>query len=327
MKIRDSVFGSPKEREFYGILKSRWADKFNLYPSLPFASIIDIKDMGLTEGARSYLLKTSLDFTLCEKEADKPVLSIEFDGLGHGFSHDGKYIEFWPSKDPNRELKLSLKLRVAEKAGYPLIVVSFDETSPFSEDLELTIADGLIGRVLSRRRFEELINERRNELAGPGSEDFAWMKESYEKFSEREYTYDHYVQDWVVGLEVEAELESDPIAKQAAILEGKLVEEGIYAGKTITYLEEPPAPILKDFYDIETLKKRVQALKDPFTKIGCEVSFKIKGLPKEVSSKIFIRNFGLSSSLSLADNIATLLAAKKALVSWLSLSQSKNKLS
>jgi phage anti-repressor protein len=323
MKIRDSVFGSRSERELYSSLESRWANMFNLYPSLPFTSIIDIGGAKVRDGEKQYLFKTSVDFTLCEKETDKPIMSIEFDGLGHGYSHEGKYVQVTQSEDSFRKLKFDLKLRLAQRVSYPYIVISFDEADPFTEDLELTIVDGLIGRVLARKRFDELMKERRSELEGPESEDFARMKQMYEEFSKEEYTYDDYVQNWVTGLEVEAELESDPIASQATILEGELVKKGIFTGMTSEYLEDPPAPALRDSSDVETLKKRIEALQSPSTKIGCQVSLKVKGLSKEVRSRIFVRNFGLGISLSLAQNIATLLAAKKALVSWLCLSEGK----
>lgn len=270
MKIRDSVFGSGPEREFYSRLKSSWADKFNLYPSLPFASIIDFRDIDLTEKARSYLLKTSVDFTLCEKKADKPVVSIEFDGLGHGFSHDGKYIGFRQRTDPNRELKLTLKLQVAEKAGYPLIVVSFDETSPFSEDLELTIADGLIGSILARKRYRELLEERKDELAHVGVEGFMNSVETkrwYEAHGQL-YTYDDYLHDRISCLEAIADSECNPVSRQAWVLRQELIKLGAYEGEAGRYVEEPPAPVLKDLLDAETLEKRIQALNDPLTKVG-----------------------------------------------------------
>lgn len=322
MKIRDSVFGSPQERDFYSTLKSRWADKFNLYPSLPFTNIIDIQGADIKEGEKQYLFKTSVDLTLCGKETDKPITSIDFDGLGHGFSHEGKYIQVRQSKDPFRKLKFDLKLRVAQKTSYPYIIVSVEEAQPFSEDLELTIVDGLIGRILARKRFEELLKERKEELVREGLEgfiDFVETKGMYEAHGQQ-YTYNDYLQDRIRCLEVMADFEYNPVSRQAWVLRDELIKLGIYEGEAGKYVEEPPAPILKDFFDVETLEKRIQALNDPFTKVGCEVSFKVKGLQEEVSSKVFIRNFG-SDSVLLAREIATLLAAKKALVSWLSLSQ------
>lgn len=324
MKIRDSVFGSRQERGFYATLKSTWADRFNLYPSLPFAAIIDFEDMVLTERARSYLLKTSVDFTLCEKKGDKPVLSIDFDGLGLGFCQEGKYIQLRQSKDPFRKLKFDLKLRVAQKTSYPYIIVSVEEAQPFSEDLELTIVDGLIGRILARKRFEDLLEERKEELTCEGWEDFIdfeEMKGMYEAHGQQ-YTSNDYTQDRIRYLEVMADSEHNPVSRQAWLLRNQLTKLGICEGEAGKYVEEPPAPVLRDISDVETLEKRLRVLNDPLTKVGCEVSFKVKGLQKEVRSKVFIRNFG-ADSVSLAKEIATLIAAKKALVSWFCLGRGK----
>ena len=324
MRIRDSVFGSPKEQRLYRTLKSRWADKFNLYPSLPFTSIIDIQDADIKEREKRYLFKTSVDFTLCQKETEKPIMSIEFDGLGHGFSHEGKYIQVRQSKDPFRKLKFDLKLRVAQKTSYPYIIVSLEEAQPFSEDLELTIVDGLIGRILARKRFEESLEEREEELARVGLEDFIDLIETKGMYEahEQQYTNNDYVQERIRCLEVMADSEYNPVSRQAWVLRDELVKLGIYEGEAGKYVEEPPAPVLRDISDVETLEKRLGILNDPLTKVGCEVSFKVKGLQKEVSSKVFIRNFG-ADSVSLAKEIATLLAAKKALVSWFCLRRGK----
>lgn len=312
MKIRDSVFGSPPERDLYGTLKSRWADKFNLYPSLPFTNIIDIQGADIKEGEKQYLFKTSVDFTLCGKEADKPIMCIEFDGLGHGFSHEGKYIRVRQTKDPFREMKFDLKLRLTRKVSYPYIIVSIEEAQPFSEDLELTMVDGLIGRILAKKRFEELLNERKKELARVDLDsfiDFVETKGMYEAHGQQ-YTSNDYIQDRIRYLEVMADSEYNPVSRQAWLLRNQLTKLGICEGEAGKYVEEPPAPVLRDISDVETLEKRLRVLNDPLTKVGCEVSFKVKGLQKEVSSKVFIRNFG-SDSVSLAKEIATLLAAKK----------------
>jgi hypothetical protein len=322
MKIRDSVFGSPPERDLYGTLRSRWAGRFNLYPSLPFTNIIDIQGADIKEGEKQYLFKTSVDVTLCGKETDEPIMSIDFDGLGHGFSHEGKYVQVRQSKDPFRKLKFDLKLRVTQKTSYPYVIVSLEETHPFSEDLELTIVDGIIGRILARKRFRELLKERGDELGCVGSErfmDFVERKNIYEAHGQQ-YTNNDYVQEQISSLESMADSEYNPISRQAWVLTTELMKRGIYEGEAVKFIEEPPAPVLRDISDLETLEKRIQALDDPFTKVGCEVSFKVKGLPKEISSRVLVRNLG-SDFVSLPMEIARLLAAKKALVSWLTLSQ------
>lgn len=314
MKIRKSVFGSESERRVYKALESRWAERFDLFPSLPFTNIVDITNANVTNEERSFLHKTSVDFTLCEKETNRPILSIDFDGLGHGFSHDGQYIEIWPSWDPYRKLKFDLKLRLTLEVGYPYFVVSYDECEILDKDLAMAVVDGLISRTLSHKRFRELLEERRPELETPlAREDYRKLKEVYEKHTHRDYTWEHYVQDWVVGLEVEADFENDPIFRAATMLEGELARSGNFDSMIVKPLAEPPAPQLKDLFDVEGFKKRIEALSSPETKLGCEVTIKLKSPAKEVSAKVLVRNFGLDS-YTIAENIATYLAARKAVV-------------
>lgn len=92
MKVRSSVFGSGSEKELFSTLNTHWVQKFDLFPSLPFACIINIDDTNLSDREKNFLYKTSVDYTLCTKES-KPLVSVEFDGLGHGFSKNGEYVE------------------------------------------------------------------------------------------------------------------------------------------------------------------------------------------------------------------------------------------
>ena len=320
MKIRDTVFGSQSEFNIYEALKRQWKD-YDIYPNLPFLNIIetgeaDVKARKLNEKEWDFLKETTIDFTLCERSTHKPLLSIEFDGLGHGFSHFPQfqypdYVQTLPTKDRYRKLKLDLKLRLCWKLLYPYFVVSYEEAYPFEEELGFTIVDGIIGHMLSRKRFEELLYERKADLEEEPYENYERMKKFHEHASGKEYTYNDYIQDWAAGLEVEADIESDPIYREFAIIQGKLWEQGILKGKGWTPLEQPPAPSPKDQFDVETIEKRVKALQSPFTKIGCEVSFVTNTSLGEVKARVFVRNieWGLSSIIS--KNIAELLAVKK----------------
>lgn len=146
MKIRDKVFRSESERELFTALHTMWSDHFNLWSSLPFLNIIDVDKAEVIRGEWDTISKTSVDITLSTKQEDRPVVSIEFDGMGHGFSRDGKYIQMHPSQDPYRKLKLDLKLRIAEQVNYPLLVLSYEEKHPIGVTLALTIADGIVGQ-------------------------------------------------------------------------------------------------------------------------------------------------------------------------------------
>jgi len=80
MKIRDKVFGSESERELFTALHSIWSRNFNLWPSLPFLSVIEVDGSEVIQGEWNLLLKTSIDITLCSREEGRPIVSIEFDG-------------------------------------------------------------------------------------------------------------------------------------------------------------------------------------------------------------------------------------------------------
>lgn len=75
MKTRKSVFGSESEKELFKTLNSHWGQNFDLYPSLPFTSIIDIQDAVLSDKERNFLFKTSVDYTLCTKKGG-PIVSV-----------------------------------------------------------------------------------------------------------------------------------------------------------------------------------------------------------------------------------------------------------
>jgi hypothetical protein len=65
MPARQSIFGSQSERVLFTAIKSQWTDRFALYPSLPFATLIDLGAMNLRRAEREFLLKTNVDYTLC----------------------------------------------------------------------------------------------------------------------------------------------------------------------------------------------------------------------------------------------------------------------
>ena len=92
MSVRKTIFDSYNERELFTSIESQWSERgFVLYPSLPFANIFDVTKLDVTSEERSFLFKTSIDYTLCTKDG-QPILSVEFDGISHGFSRHGEYV-------------------------------------------------------------------------------------------------------------------------------------------------------------------------------------------------------------------------------------------
>jgi hypothetical protein len=99
MKVRRTVFDSLSERDVFRALESRWSPPLCLYPSLPLAKIVSLEDGdGLSTSQRRYFYATNVDYTFCEADG-RPLLRVEFDGIGHGFSRDGVYIEGQPTID------------------------------------------------------------------------------------------------------------------------------------------------------------------------------------------------------------------------------------
>lgn len=111
---------------------------------------------------RRYLRASEVDYTLCTLRAGeyRPLLNIEFDGYSHGLSRDGRYIAVEAQADPKRAQHLDLKVRVATQAGYPLFVVSYEETNPIGKKTHLTILDGIVGQVLAGMAFEHELRKR-----------------------------------------------------------------------------------------------------------------------------------------------------------------------
>ncbi len=235
MKRKKTVFGSKSERGAFALVKGKWADRFNVYLSLPFSNIIDFMNEPLTSKEKETLLKTSVDFTLTNKQKDKPILSVEFDGIGCGFNKDGVYIPQRPTDefDPYRKLKLDLKLRVCKEAGFPLVIVSYEEISCISQVEQMTVLDGIIGQILSRLWLS----------SAAGRVDFEKRKEWADKLPSpgREKAMEF------IGIDTEfmTQIQWNPVFKKAAELLEEVVTKGLCTSWSAHYLSErfgPPTP-------------------------------------------------------------------------------------
>ncbi len=250
MSIRQHVFSSDSEQKLYHSITKRWGNRFAVYPNLPFANIIEVRRVaGLTEQERRYLLSTSVDYTLCTKDGDRPLLSIEFDGLSQGFSRDGRYVPIPALADPERSRKLDLKVRVAERVGYPLIVVSYHEKNPLDEGLHLALVDGIIGQVLAHREFESSLPRRLAELEPTLEALSPWERHEA-------------IQDALLDLEFETELEWNPILRELSVLEYELSERGVLFGwgmrvswKDEDGREPPEVDVFNAFRDASALER------------------------------------------------------------------------
>ena len=106
---------------------------------------------------REYLLRTEFDFVVTEKDTGIPFLAIEFDGLGHGFSRNGEYISRVTAlHDPYRKLKIEAKLNACNFLEFPLIVVSWEELYDFDNVSDaFNVLDGIIGALFAKQKFAE----------------------------------------------------------------------------------------------------------------------------------------------------------------------------
>jgi hypothetical protein len=156
VKIRATVFDSKAEEDVFRRLQSRWSSELVLYPSLPLAKVICLgEDDLLPANEERFFYQTNVDYTFCTPEG-RPLFSVEFDGLGGGFSKAGTYIPHRRTQDRNRQWKLDTKLQFAAAVRYPLMVVSFEEVRSF-DDESITILDGIIGQFMAHRKFDDYI--------------------------------------------------------------------------------------------------------------------------------------------------------------------------
>jgi hypothetical protein len=300
MKVRKSIFRSRSEEKLFTKLQTGWSKKFDLWPSLPYSNIIDIEktDNFLDEKELGYFYKTDIDYTLCEKRGT-PLLSMEFDGLGKGFNRRGEYVQRDDSGDPYRLLNLNSKIELAKKASYPFYVISFEESETLDPNTNLSIVDGIIGQVLSKKEFEKLSRIIYEE-----------NRETIELLPS--YSRNRYIQDLAWDAETIAELKWDPVGKLVAKLMHEITETGILQGMMIEFLDDREFPDGDPFEDKTFLEKRIEAFKKP-ERVGCRI---IINTPKvAIIETVWLRNIqdDFISPLHMSCNIAQMLAFRKAL--------------
>lgn len=241
MKVKDTIFGSGPEKLLYKTLEPVWQSAISLYPSLPFLSVIDWSGARLTSIEQRFLKNTSVDYTACDRTSGRPLLSVEFDGMGHGYSNAGTYIEMVPSSDPNRRAKIELKLRMAKEVGYPLYVVSYPEADPITSSDELTVTHAIVGRALAGQHFQRSVRE-------------AYLAEQQELEKLPAAEYDEAVSDLIDGVSVQLSHEWDPMTRLRARLEAAAWDTGLVSSMSFQQLLDPPlssgaAPGLANAFD------------------------------------------------------------------------------
>jgi hypothetical protein len=292
MGIRKYVFASRAERNSYEKLARSWGKSHEIESNLPFLNVFLIDDLNLSDEDAERLKKTSIDFTLCNKDYN-PILSIEFDGL-----YDGVNIgpDYFPSRNTRgnwRRKIMKLKIAVAQKSQFPFFVVGSEHFSDLSPELKFTIVDGIIGDVLAHKAFQEKI------ASGFDPEEMGYTPEDFSGFTSEDKH--RIVQDWVTGIEVQSEMDNNPIRRLAAKLAHALDAVFSFEGKYFPELQGEPATI-------ERAKEMEAALY-----VGAFVSTHTTDFG-ELSETVMLPNFkscGFGFGFGLASTIAELVCLSR----------------
>jgi hypothetical protein len=311
MGIKTSVFASKAERENFYKLSRQWGEKWRLYHNLPFLNLFDLENLFetvpfgkktrlvLSEVEKARLKKTSVDYTLCDTN-DTPLLCVEFDGLNDGFNVGPTYYrsnDRGPTSvsfsNPWRKEIIELKLKVALAADFPFFVVGYHPFRDLSPALKVTMVDGIIGVVVAsqatRRKFSKGFKP---EEVGMSAEHFAGLPSSEQH---------EIVQDWVIGVEVDADVELNPIYQASGRIQ---MDVGVpsYRVESLSY---PRAP------DNLSLQARAKFLENTMLE-GARVVLQTNDVG-EVSSEAWLPRFRVPhySGLELCENIAMIFACEK----------------
>jgi hypothetical protein len=278
----------------YRTLSFAWPQRISLYHNLPFLNVIDVSGARIDEVERNFLYKTSLDFTACDRETDRPILSVEFDGLGHGYSRDGGYDGLIPSqRDPYRSEKFNLKLRLARELCYPLFIVSYDEVAPLSNTTRETVTHSIIGRTVAHLQMDDVVQER-----------YAQMKQSLDTLPES--VRDEALGDLVTDTDFELSLDWNPLARAEARLSYEAHLTGNVRSEMHEYLCDPPLPQGDPLRNLDVLKARIDAFTQA-RRLGSRVTVELKtGEP--IVREAWVRNISGVWAGGIADDVAAILA-------------------
>lgn len=229
MGICENVFGSNKEKHLYQELCKTWGNNYKIYHNLPFLNVFTVKtDETLICSDEEYekLKKTSIDFTLCDKK-DTPLVCVEFDGFQGGFNVGKTYHRKDGSLGKmSRRAFIELKLRIAHESQFPYLVLGSDEFSNLSDTIRLTIADGLIGEVMSSRNINKQIN------AGFDPRQCGYSIDEFDALSQAEQS--EIFSNWVTMIELDSDFKYNPITQKAAQLQKELHAYN----QTLTFLND-----------------------------------------------------------------------------------------
>ncbi|MEL6408491.1 MAG: hypothetical protein AAFR81_29255 [Chloroflexota bacterium] len=224
MKISGNVFGSKSEKLNYDRIIKQWGDRYNIYHNFPFMMIFDISPSEVSNTVFQYLLKTSVDYVVCDLN-DRPLMGIEFDGFQQGSNIGTEYV---PKKgfDESRKWRIETKLQIAQECNFPLVVTS-DREFELLSDTGLTIVDGIIGALTSRiyfkrefqqSNFEEYVFKR-----------FSLNPEEFARLDKREQS--EIFESFGISIEVDSDMQN-PVVNRRWQIHGMLRQHfGLSVGK------------------------------------------------------------------------------------------------
>ena len=305
MGIKKSVFASKAEGDGFRSIEHEWGDTYRILPSFPFSALFE-PDKSIRDTSHLFY-KTSVDYVLCTKPG-KPLLAIDFDGLGYGHNRNGEYVQMRKTEDPYRKLKFDFKLKYAERCEFPYYVVSYDEFEPMGETPNMAVVQGIIGYVIAKIDFQTRIEE--EVRLHQSSIEALPAHEQYE-----------YIGDMVSDLEYGSWLEHSPMEKRIGEVFNEIAKLGGEVKRwNHDVLFEPDLPDLEyrrpgstHFFDVtrESFEARLTAM-DKAVRIGsvCSLNTSIG----EVSDIAWMRNVGnFSQSMRIVKSVAELLAYEKCL--------------
>ena len=291
MVVRSSIFGSRGEKRGFRSIESTWGSDYRVFPQISFSDLF--KPDESTRDTSNFFYKTSVDYVLCTEDG-KPLLAIDFDGMGSGYNKSGQYVQVEPTTDRHRKSKFDFKIKYARRHGLPYYIVSSEEFEYVDQDSTLTIVDGLIGTELARRDFYEqipgIIEDHRYEIDRllPGEQ----------------HDYIHSLVTWQG---VQSDYAYNPfLQKTAEVMYSLGVFDGSFSfGWTHKYLDEPGLPHLDGTNG--SLETRI-AVSDHVERVGSECIL-LDTPMGDISATARMRNIGnYSTCIGITTELAELLA-------------------
>lgn len=289
-----SCFDSKSKADIFYALQSQCCHRLRIYPSLLLSKIIELDPDRLSQKQRRILDKSVVDLTFCDLDG-RLLFSIDVDEVGGGFSCRDVYNEGREPLAPAQKKEIEFKLKVANTANYPLIVVSDEEIQPMAidEDESLTIVDGIVGQLVTIAETKKLLDDK-------------------PKASETE----------IEEIQSKVATEINPIVKKANEYAQLCFGHSDYSS-SIQYFYDPPRPVEAESSSDDYRHAVMSRLQDTALRVGCRVAIEAPDYPDlGIDETVWVRNFGSYigwdgfwsceiSARSLARDIAKYRALKK----------------